>query len=921
MGSFSSSRRLQIGIRKHSTVQWYKRNSVTGNKYVYSKYRGRYIVKKRCNRESLSQSESRFLQYIFPGTQKIGGHETSYKPETPQCVSQNTTFQNGLNENSSKSGKKGRFRIFSRSGRRLPTHTDISQSQEISTILYKQTSLSVSSDGVRTKSSSKNVHKMCSSNSRLSSETESKTSGLPRRLVSSQCITPGIDARSRENIKSPYELGICNKSKKVTTSSNSIDYLHRRGVQSEKGNCRTHIRTQTENNGSSSDYFNKSILNSQGIFTTSGLASVMCRDNSECQIIHETDSVVPSSLLETQFQRFDVQNPITKASNSTSTMVVSYSKHFTGKMFSTTTNNSDFANRCKHVCMGSNTGKSNNAGSVVSRGKEDAYKWSRNGGGIQSSSAFSSECEESERTNSIRQYHSGTISESSGRNALSLSMYVDLENLAVSNSEQNASQSSSHSRVSKYSTRSIVTNSDQTNRVVSKLSSSVSDFSEMGIPDDRSVRITHEQTDSNILHMDTTSRSPSIGCTNNFMGENVRICISSHMPDTKGDTTHETISVHDNSNSTHVAKETLVHRSSGNVCSTTNTNSSDGKSTPSAQVTNIPPTSRSVPIDCMVAIDQYYTAEGFSNKARTLLKSSWRAGTKQDYNSKYKRFSRWCNQREINVFSATVSQCADFLADLFHEGLQYRTISGYRSMLSTILPPIKDTPIGQHPHIIRILKGVFNERPPQTRLLPEWDLHLVLEMLQKSPFEPLSKANLKCLTYKTIFLVAITTFRRVGDLQALRIGDGTMTVQDRGITFLRQGLSKQDRPNHISPKIFVPCFSENKLLDPKRTLQFYLKKTNLFRKQLKEPMLFIGINSPHKQVTKQTLSHWIVKTIQMAYEDKSKKVKAHSTRSLGPSWALYKGASLASILEAADWSRKDTFMKFYYRNVETSVLS
>lgn len=49
-------------------------------------------------------------------------------------------------------------------------------------------------------------------------------------------------------------------------------------------------------------------------------------------------------------------------------------------------------------------------------------------------------------------------------------------------------------------------------------------------------------------------------------------------------------------------------------------------------------------------------------------------------------------------------------------------------------------------------------------------------------------------------------------------------------------------------------------------------------------------------------------------------VKAHSTRAIGPSWALFNGASMYAILEAADWSRESTFTKFYLRDVDVSVL-
>ncbi len=114
-------------------------------------------------------------------------------------------------------------------------------------------------------------------------------------------------------------------------------------------------------------------------------------------------------------------------------------------------------------------------------------------------------------------------------------------------------------------------------------------------------------------------------------------------------------------------------------------------------------------------------------------------------------------------------------------------------------------------------------------MLPEWDLPLVLEVLKQPPFEPLKIASLKYLTWKTVFLIAITTFRRVSDIQSLRIGDGNINVQKKGLTFIRHGLSKQDRPSHDSSKIFVPSFPKNELLDPKRAVYLYLKRSEEFR--------------------------------------------------------------------------------------------
>ena len=247
-------------------------------------------------------------------------------------------------------------------------------------------------------------------------------------------------------------------------------------------------------------------------------------------------------------------------------------------------------------------------------------------------------------------------------------------------------------------------------------------------------------------------------------------------------------------------------------------------------------------------------------------------------------------------------------------------------MLSSVLPAIDKTPVGQHPYIIRLLKGVFNSRPPIRKLVPEWDLPIVLNMLKNPPFEPLKLISLKYLTWKTVFLVAITTFRRCSDIQSLSLGDGSVNIQKKGITFIRHGLSKQDRPFHDNSKIFVPAFPENKALDPKRSLYHYLKRTDQFRykSETREEKLFLAINKPHKPVTSQTISRWIVQTIKKAYTVNKKKigkVKGHSTRSIGPSWALFKGASMKNILDSADWSQPLTFTKFYLKDVNPDFLN
>ena len=75
--------------------------------------------------------------------------------------------------------------------------------------------------------------------------------------------------------------------------------------------------------------------------------------------------------------------------------------------------------------------------------------------------------------------------------------------------------------------------------------------------------------------------------------------------------------------------------------------------------------------------------------------------------------------------------------------------------------------VGALPEVAKYLKGLKQMNPVQKQITPPWDLHSVLLSLSRPPFEPMSSAALKYVTWKTAFLLAITSCRRVSELQAL----------------------------------------------------------------------------------------------------------------------------------------------------------
>ena len=99
-------------------------------------------------------------------------------------------------------------------------------------------------------------------------------------------------------------------------------------------------------------------------------------------------------------------------------------------------------------------------------------------------------------------------------------------------------------------------------------------------------------------------------------------------------------------------------------------------------------------------------------------------------------------------------------------GLSVSSIKGYRSMLSVVfhfqLPALSSHPV------LRDLLRSFRVSAPSCPLRPpSWDLAKVLRFLRSAAFEPLRESLLCALTKKVLFLLALATAKRVGEIQAL----------------------------------------------------------------------------------------------------------------------------------------------------------
>ncbi len=98
--------------------------------------------------------------------------------------------------------------------------------------------------------------------------------------------------------------------------------------------------------------------------------------------------------------------------------------------------------------------------------------------------------------------------------------------------------------------------------------------------------------------------------------------------------------------------------------------------------------------------------------------------------------------------------------------------------------------VGRNPLVTRFLRGALRLRPPVLSRFPPWDLAVVLEALYSPPCEPIEEIFDRHLTLKTVFLLAISSLKRVGDLQALSVASSYLDFAPgmaKAFLYLRAG--------------------------------------------------------------------------------------------------------------------------------------
>ena len=526
--------------------------------------------------------------------------------------------------------------------------------------------------------------------------------------------------------------------------------------------------------------------------------------------------------------------------------------------------------------------------------------------------------------NLLRQCDSHCLPEESGRHSFGVSQQGGPGNPSLGRGERGLSGSSVHPGQGECSSR--LTVQDES-----------SDRFRM-VPESRSVSGASEEVAgfSGSLCHSPQQKVPSVLCTfqrpsgsgyrriPSELGRTSSLCLPSLLLSAQSLEQSKTLtSTRAHSDRPLLASEGVVSGPAGGPSGTASSVTTEERSAQTAPFPSLPSGAPIASTSCLETIRRFSRHEGFSRKVARQLTLARRPSTSRVYQSKWVTYRHWCSAQGHSISKPTLPKIADFLLFLHQsKGLSASAIKGYRSMLSFVfksrLPSISTS------YVIKDLIRSFTiQRPVVRESALGWDVNKVLLALRSPPFEPLRDISLRNLTQKCLFLVALATAKRVGELQAL---SSTVLKQGRDLvlSYLPMFLAKTETTDNPLPRSFplkslgdfVGDMEEELLVCPVRCLKLYLKKTSQFINRPKS--LFVSPSKNDKPLSKNAISFFLRDLISQygplqSYEGPG--LRAHSVRSMATSLAFAKNCAVPKILEAATWRSNSVFTSFYLKEL------
>ena len=192
--------------------------------------------------------------------------------------------------------------------------------------------------------------------------------------------------------------------------------------------------------------------------------------------------------------------------------------------------------------------------------------------------------------------------------------------------------------------------------------------------------------------------------------------------------------------------------------------------------------------------------------------------------------------------------------------LSISAIKGYRAAISSVQPWV-----GKDEDVSLLFKSFAKSGPILRSKSISWNLDVVLRYLLGDRFEPLSHCSTKHLTMKVLFLVALASAKRIGEVQAISKSVG-FRLGDCILNYVDSFVAKTETPSNPVPRSFsIKGLSDiagdliERKLCPVRAIKFYLDRL----KHIRGPhdRLFCSVSNPSRPLSKNALAYFLKTTI------------------------------------------------------------
>ena len=576
-------------------------------------------------------------------------------------------------------------------------------------------------------------------------------------------------------------------------------------------------------------------------------------------------------------------------------------------------------------------------GSVVRSGKKATHKCPRIEGGLPGPSRLQGPVPEPNSASCDGQLNSGSLHQQTRRNSLSRDVCSPLEDHDLVPSLPHNIESQAHSRVPECDGRPTVqVQPSAVNRMVSASAGVQTDLPEVVHTSCRLICHSPEPQTSTVRISCPRPKGLGHRCSKHKLDEPHSLCLPSYGSPSQGDPKDQAMPLPDHRNSPRLARYALVLGPSAAL-------NRDPTTTPSV---NDP--TQTVPQVCVP--QQYTTAEpprlvsrsgqlqeqGFSVEVAERIAAPQRSSTRTIYKSKWALFEKWCRENSVDFSTPSVKQISDLFMYLYQDlNRRPSTIDGYRTAIVDTLGPTAHH-IAHNADLHRLLSSFHRDRPKSSRNLPKWNLSVVLNELTKAPFEPMKDTDLKHLTLKTAFLLALASGKRRSEIHAWvankvsNLGQWEKVALFPSSDFIAKNQLAREGSQSVSP-VTIPAltnivdrqFKEDRTLCLVWALRYYLDRTKDLRGS--RSLLFISFKKGHtSDIRPATLSSWLKQTILLCYKQADQQaldlvqVKANDIRAFAASKAFYGGVSVDQIMQACHWKAHNTFTNFYLKDLTWS---